>query len=164
MDKKRFFIKTLWHVFLYAVEVLGISIILARISAAVWAVQDGYEMLERIMTAYVIYEIAVFTFLTNQNDIEVDSALAYGTYLKSILLYFETNDSVLKREILEKRQRQLDIGTLNTPDNYKRYEQSLQWLEEGNKTRVQYELIRCEHHKEMVTLQWRFSFLLRRFK
>ena len=164
MNNKHFAIKTAWQVFLYTIEVLGISILLAHISTGIWAVTDGYGMIERVMTAYAIYEIVVFVILTNRNDIEVDSALAYSTYLKTILLYFESDDDILKQDILENRQRQLSIRTLNTPETYKRYQQSLQWLEERNVTRVQYELIWSEHHKEMVALQWRFSFLLRRFK
>lgn len=140
------------------------SVGLAILSTQIWGITEPFQMIERIMTAYAVYEVIVFLILTNRNDIEADSALAYGTYLKKILLYFKSNDSTLKQDILQNRQRQLSVTTLNSPRNYKRYEQSLRWLEERNATQVQYELIRSEHEKEIASLQWRFSFILRLVK
>lgn len=164
MKHGRFIFKTIWQVFLYAAEVLSVSIGLAYASQVVWPIVGGYEFVERVMTAYAVYEVFVFIILTNINDIEADSCLAYITYLRNILLYFESNNVLLEKEILANRERQLSLSTLNTPETYKSYEQSIHWIQERDSKRVQYELIRTEHHKEMVTLQWRFSFLLRRVK
>ena len=48
---------------------------------------------------YMVYQILVLVILTNINDIERDSCLAYIRVLKKCLLYIEMNEENIKKDM-----------------------------------------------------------------
>lgn len=96
MKKIYTFTKTLWQIILYLFEVIGVSIFMAYLTTFVSNIDSLFEFIERTIMCYTVYQILVIVILTNINDIEKDSCLAYITNLKKCLLYTGTKKSILK--------------------------------------------------------------------
>ena len=82
MKKLYYITKTITQIFLYLIEVVGISIILAYFSTFLEAYTTLYNFIERCISFYTIYQILVVVILTNINDIQKDLTLSYMTNLK----------------------------------------------------------------------------------
>ena len=117
---------------------------------------------------YTVYQILVLVILTNMNDIERDSCLAYIKVLKKCLLYIEMNEENIKKEIskdiLKDIDYQLDNGTFNNNEYRQAYALIRDNINNLNKNSIKIELIEAEHNYEMNALNWRFSFILRFLK
>lgn len=113
---------------------------------------------------YTIYQILVVVILTNLNDIEKDSTLAYITNLKKCLLYTETKKEYIKKDILDNIDYQLDKGTCNNNEFRSAYELIKSNIDNLNVDNINMEIVNAEHRYELNSLNWRFSFLLRVIK
>ena len=89
--------KTIWQIFLYLFEVISISLFLTYLTTFIEDINSPSECLERATMCYTIYQILVLVILTNKNDIERDSCLAYIKVLKECLLYIEVNEEDIKK-------------------------------------------------------------------
>ena len=119
------------------------------------------QFLERMIFSYSIYQILVVVILTNINDIEKDAYLAYITMLKYCLVYAETKDRQLKEYILTGIEKQLDSSVFNLLEIRAAYEKLKMNIDQIDECNVKLEMISAEHHYEMASLNWKFSFLLR---
>lgn len=164
MKKLYFITKTITQIFLYLIEVVGISILLAYFSTFLEAYTTLYNFIERCISFYTIYQILVIVILTNINDIQKDLTLAYMTNLKKLLLYKETKSENIKKDILKNINYQLDYGTFNNDSVLKSYRLIKDNIDKVNEENIKMELINAEHIYELNSLNWRFSFLLRIFK
>lgn len=164
MKKLYFITKTITQIFLYLIEVVGISILLAYFSTFLEAYTTLYNFIERCISFYTIYQILVIVILTNINDIQKDLTLAYMTNLKKLLLYKETKSENIKKDILKNINYQLDHGTSNNDSVLKSYRLIKDNIDKVNEENIKMELINAEHIYELNSLNWRFSFLLRIFK
>lgn len=82
--KKRYILsKTLTQIFIYLIEVIGMSILFAHLSTFIQNTCSIYDFIERCISCYTIYQILVVVILTNLNDIQKDLLLAYITNLKN---------------------------------------------------------------------------------
>lgn len=160
------FVKTMWQIFLYTFEVLGVSFLLAYLSSFLKDICSVYEFIERTLMCYTFYQILVVIILTNLNDIKKDIYLAYITNIKRILLFLDSKDNKVKNEVLKNINYQLDGSTFNNGEFRKKYEKLKCDFEKNSisKTYIELELINSEQRYENVSLNWRFSFLLRLFK
>ena len=156
--------KTIGQIFLYLLEVVGMSIIIANLTTSLAPVYSLFEFIERTIMCYTIYQILIIVILTNLNDIQKDSCLAYITNLKKCLLYIETKESYIKEDILKNINYQLDDGTFNNNEFRKAYENIKNNIDNFRENYIKMELINAEHIYEMNSLNWRFSFLLRLVK
>lgn len=102
MKKLYYITKTITQIFLYLIEVVGISILLAYFSTFLEAYTTLYNFIERCISFYTIYQILVVVILTNINDIQKDLTLAYMTNLKKLLLYKETKSENIKKRCIKK--------------------------------------------------------------
>lgn len=152
------------QIFLYIIEVVGISILLAYISTFLKDYTTLYDFIERCILFYTIYQILVVVILTNINDIQKDLTLAYMTNLKKLLLYKETKSENIKNDILKNINYQLDHGTFNNDSVLKSYRLIKNNIDKVNEEHIKIELINAEHIYELNLLNWRYSFLLRIFK
>ena len=167
MKKIYFITKTIWQIFLYAFELISISLLLTWLSTFVTNCNSTWEFIERFIACYTIYQLLVIIILNNINDIAKDSCLAYISNLKMTDLYIETNDKNIKKELLKNIDYQLDTGTINNNkyrESYKRMKEFINKATLDNKSYIKYELLKAEHNYEFISLQWRYSFLLRLFK
>lgn len=163
--KKRFvFTKTLTQIFVYLIEVVGISTLLAYLSTLVQKTCTTYDFIERCIMCYTIYQIMVVIILTNLNDIQKDLLLAYITNLKKCLLYIETKQDYIKKDILNNIDYQLKNDTFNTNETIKAYKHIKNNIDNMTKDNIEMEIINAEHRYELNSLNWKFSFLLRIFK
>lgn len=75
-----------------------------------------------MILAYTIYQILVIVILTNLNDIQKDSWLAWITTLKLTLLYIETGDQKVEMNLSKNLEHQLNNSTFNSLFFKKAYE------------------------------------------
>ena len=165
--KNNFITKTIWQIFLYAFELISISLLFTWLSTFVANCNSIWELIERFIACYTIYQLLIIIVLNNINDIAKDSCLAYISNLKMIDLYLEIKDKNMKKELLKNIDHQLDSGTINNNkyrESYKRLKERINNSKFENKSYIKYELIKAEHNYEFISLQWRYSFLLRLFK
>ncbi len=163
--KKRYIIsKTLTQIFIYLVEVIGVSTLLAYLSTFMKGTSTIYDFIERCITCYTIYQILVIVILTNLNDIQKDLLLAYTTNLKKCLLYIETKQNYIKKDILKNIDYQLKKDTFNNNEVINAYKNIKNNIDKLTKDNIEMEIINAEHRYELNSLNWRFSFLLRLLK
>ncbi|MEI3402169.1 MAG: hypothetical protein V8R51_07675 [Clostridia bacterium] len=171
--KKRYIItKTIWQIFLYLFEVISISLFLTYLTTLIEDINSPFKWIERAIMCYTVYQILVLVILTNMNDIERDSCLAYIKVLKKCLLYIEMNEENIKKEISKEISKdilkdidyQLDNGTFNNNEYRQAYALIRDNINNLNKNSIKIELIEAEHNYEMNALNWRFSFILRFLK
>ena len=163
--KKRYIIsKTLTQIFIYLVEVIGVSTLLAYLSTFMKETSTIYDFIERCITCYTIYQILVIVILTNLNDIQKDLLLAYTTNLRKCLLYIETKQNYIKKDILKNIDYQLKKDTFNNNEVINAYKNIENNIDKLTKDNIEMEIINAEHRYELNSLNWRFSFLLRLLK
>ena len=113
MKKEYFVMKTIWQIFLYAFELISISLLLTWLSTLISDCNSIWGYIERFITCYTIYQLLVIIVLNSINDIAKDSCLAYISNLKMADLYKETNDKNIKEELLKNINHQLNNETIN---------------------------------------------------
>ena len=167
MKKLYYIFKIIWQIVLYAFELASTSLFFTWISIFICSIDSTWGYIERFLICYTMYQLLVVVILNTLNDIERDSCLAYLTLLKKVLLFLDTNNKMIKDEIVDKINYQLDVGTMNNLNYRNSYELLLSYIENNKKidrTYVENEIISVEHIYEFISLQWRYSFLLRLFK
>ena len=163
--KKRYFIsKTITQIIIYLFEVVSISILFAWLSTFLKETCTTYDFFERCITCYTLYQILVVIILTNINDIEKDLLLAYITNLKKCILYIDTKQNYIKKDILKNIDYQLEKSTFNRNDVINSYKNIKNNIDNLTKDNIEMEIITAEHFYETNSLNWRFSFLLRLYK
>lgn len=164
LKRKHLFTKSLWQIFLYLFELLSVSFGITYLTDYIEPISSYMTFIERMLMAYSIYQILVVVILTNLNDIKKDSYLAWLTVLKMSLLYVDTKEEKIKECIIKMINYQLERGTFNSNEFRKAYFKLRDNLDSLNRTYVEIEIIIAEEQYEVVTLNWRFSFILRKFK
>ena len=167
MKKIYFITKTIWQIILYAFELISISLLLAWVSTFITNCNSIWDYIERFIACYTIYQLLVIIILNNINDIAKDSCLAHISNLKMAELYVETKNENIKKELLKNIDYQLDIGTINNNnyrESYKKLKDYINKPKSDDKGFIKYELVKAEHRYEFISLQWRYSFLLRLLK
>lgn len=164
MKKRYIFTKTIWQILIYLFEVVSISILFAYLTTLIEDVNSSYDFIERCVMCYTIYQILVIVILTNINDIEKDSYLAYINNLKKCILYIETKKKYIKDDILENIEYQLENSTFNNIKFRKAYVMIKENIDNLEIDSLNIEILNAEKMYEMNSLNWRFSFLLRVIK
>lgn len=164
MKKKYVVTKSIFQVLLYIVEVFGVAFLITLILNHFKSIESIVEFVETMILSFTIYQVVVLVILTNLNDIKKDSYLAFLTTLKLCKIYLESKDKNLKMYIIEKIDKQLDLGTFNIVKVKDKYEYLKNNLELLSVSDLDTEIVLGEHDYEMVSLNWRFSFLLTIFK
>ena len=142
-------------------ELLSVSLFFTYLTTFLAPITSSILFLERMILAYTIYQILVIVILTNLNDIQKDSYLAWITTLKLTLLYTETRDQKVKIALNKNLEHQLNSSTFNSLIFKNAYENLQQNLDTVDETSVKLELIIAEQQFEIQSLNWKFSFLLR---
>lgn len=161
MKKSHTITKTLFQIFLYLIELLSVSLFITYLTALLDPITSRIIFLERMILAYTIYQILVIVILTNLNDIQRDSWLAWITTLKLTLLYIETGDQKVEMNLSKNLEHQLKNSTFNSLFFKKAYENLQQNLESLDETTIKLQLIIAEQQFELQSLNWKFSFILR---
>ena len=162
MKKSSMISKTLVQIVVYLFELLSVSFAITYVTHVYLEPLLSYiDLIERMLTAYTIYQILVIVILTNINDIAKDCYLAYATTLKMGLLYLETRDEKIKVAMIDRIDKLMDPAKFNSPNVWNAYVSLKQNLDVITKTQIEMELITAEHCCESATLNWRYSFLLR---
>lgn len=167
MKKRHFITKTIWQIFLYAFEVIFVSLFFTWISTLLCKCYSLWDYIERFLICYTMYQLLVIIILNNINDIAKDSCLAYITNLKKALLYADSNNKNIKKDIIKNINYQLDNGTINNNEYRRAYELLKKYIENTKsveKSYIECELINAEHRYELISLNWRYSFFFRLFK
>ena len=168
MLKKRYLItKTIFQIFLYLFEVVGISYLLTSLSNKIWPTNNFMDYLERMTIFYTFYQIIIYGILQQLNDIKKDQYLALLSMYKYINLYIDSNDNNILNDIKKIIEKQLSSDIFN--DNEIRAEYiDIKTIITDNKSfdqnRIQIKIIKYEHCYEEVTLNWKYSILTRLIK
>ena len=168
MLKKRYLItKTIFQIFLYLFEVVGISYLLTSLSNKIWPTNNFMDYLERMTIFYTFYQIIIYGILQQLNDIKKDQYLALLSMYKYINLYIDSNDNNILNDIKKIIEKQLSSDIFN--DNEIRAEYiDIKTIITDNKSfdqnSIQIKIIKYEHCYEEVTLNWKYSILTRLIK
>ena len=157
--------KTIFQIFMYLIELLGVSFaITCFIHFCVEPILSYIRFIEILSMSYAIYQILVAIILTNINDIAKDSYLMYISILKHCLLYLKHRDKSTKNNLLQKIEEVLEPKYIITSDVREACKKIESNLDKINEQIINAELIDAECSFELATLNWRYSFLLRWLK
>ena len=161
MNKIYIFTKTLFKIFLYFIELLGVTYFFTYLSSFLLPYDSTFDFIERMIEFYVVYQVLVAVILGNLNDIKADSSLRYKTIIKKCIEYCDCKDERIKEQILKDIDKQLDIGTFNDIKYRDCYTKLKNNIDNLSKTCLKMELINAEHTFEYYSLKWKYSFILR---
>lgn len=108
MIQKHFLIiKYILQIFLYLLEVLGISYLLTFISDVFWQTENFIDFIERMTIFYTFYQITIFGILQQLNDMKKDEYLAILSmykyeFIPNIFIKYELSTDTEKFEIEHK--------------------------------------------------------------
>ena len=114
MIKKVYLItKTIFQVFLYLFEVVGISFLLTSLSNKIWPTNNFMDYLERMTIFYAFYQIIIYGILQQLNDIKKDQYLALLSMYKYINLYIDSKNNNILNDIKRIIEKQLSSDMFN---------------------------------------------------
>lgn len=167
MKKACVITKIISQIFLYFLEVLGISLMLTSLSNNYIPYNNWFEIVERITIFYALYQLIICNILQQLNDIKKDEYLALLTMYKYVDIYNSNKDENIKNYIYDRLNKQLDSGMLNDFDirnEYKDIKSIIDNNESFNDSLLKMKIAKYEHLCEYANLNWRYSILLRIFK
>ena len=167
INKFNLITKRLVQIFLYLIEVVGFSYLLASLTNKIWPTTNFIDFLERMIIFYNFYQIIIYGILQQLNDIKKDEYVTIITLLKKLELYASSHNKLLKEEIIYNINAELDSGTLNDNDIrsiYIKVNKCLENNENIDMEKLQYYMIHYEHLSETATLNWKYSVILRIIK
>ena len=168
MIQKHFLIiKYIFQIFLYLLEVLGISYLLTFISDVFWQTENFIDFIERMTIFYTFYQITMFGILQQLNDIKKDEYLAILSMYKYVELYNSDKRTDIKKDIINLVNKQLENVTLNDNNIRKEYLEFKKVIDNNqsfDETLLKAKIIKYEHCCEEAVLNWKYSILTRIFK
>ncbi len=168
MIQKHFLIiKYIFQIFLYLLEVLGISYLLTFISDVFWQTENFIDFIERMTIFYTFYQITIFGILQQLNDIKKDEYLAILSMYKYVELYNSDKRIDIKKDIINLVNKQLENVMLNDNNIRKEYLEIKKVIDNNqsfDETLLKAKIIKYEHCCEEAVLNWRYSILIRIFK
>ena len=168
MIQKHFLIiKYIFQIFLYLLEVLGISYLLTFISDVFWQTENFIDFIERMTIFYTFYQITMFGILQQLNDIKKDEYLAILSMYKYVELYNSDKRTDIKKDIINIVNKQLENVTLNDNNIRKEYLEIKKVIDNNqsfDETLLKAKIIKYEHCCEEAVLNWKYSILTRIFK
>lgn len=168
MIQKHFLIiKYIFQIFLYLLEVLGISYLLTFISDVFWQTENFIDFIERMTIFYTFYQITMFGILQQLNDIKKDEYLAILSMYKYVELYNSDKRTDIKKDIINLVNKQLENVTLNDNNIRKEYLELKKVIDNNqsfDETLLKAKIIKYEHCCEEAVLNWKYSILTRIFK
>ena len=168
MIKNRYMItKRLFQIFLYLLEVLGISCLLTIITNQYWPTENFIDFIERMTIFYTLYQIIIYGILQQLNDIKKDEYLALLSTYKFIELYNYDSREFIAENIVYLVKKQLDNAMLNDNSIRKEYLEIKKIFDNKQRiddTLIKSKIIMYEHSCEEATLNWKYSILIRIFK
>lgn len=159
--------KRIGQIFLYLVEVIGISFLLTYISNKIFPTSNVYDFLERITIFYVFYQIIIYGVLQQLNDIKKDEYLALINMYKYIKIFINDERDYILNDINELLNKQLDSSMLNDNLIRKEYLEIKNVLDNNMKfdqTLIDIKILKYEHLYEAESLNWNYSLLIRILK
>lgn len=168
MIQKHFLIiKYIFQIFLYLLEVLGISYLLTFISDVFWQTENFIDFIERMTIFYTFYQITMFGILQQLNDIKKDEYLAILSMYKYVELYNSDKRTDIKKDIINLVNKQLENVMLNDNNIRKEYLEIKKVIDNNqsfDETLLKAKIIKYEHCCEKAVLNWKYSILIRIFK
>lgn len=168
MIQKHFLIiKHIFQIFLYLLEVLGISYLLTFISDVFWQTENFIDFIERMTIFYTFYQITMFGILQQLNDIKKDEYLAILSMYKYVELYNSDKRTDIKKDIINLVNKQLENVMLNDNNIRKEYLEIKKFIDNNqsfDETLLKAKIIKYEHCCEEAVLNWKYSILIRIFK
>jgi len=156
--------KIIKQIFLVLVEVAFFTFILLSISQQIHQTQSNWELIERIILCYGLYQFFAYMILSNMNDSKKDMYLSVLTNYKLAQLYVETSEFRYLNVIEENIKYQLKDSIFNDEKIRNEYNVLLDLIDNRDFSQIQYKIIIYEHHIEFTSLLWRYSFFLRCIK
>lgn len=143
----------LTQILIYFIEIIAMSVAISKI----------FDI--NIKFAYAIYQIFVLVILTNINSIKKDELLAYTQALQLGELYINNRYyGLVERTINNCTEMITNKKILNSPKIKNKYKKLIINLRQRNIDELKEDLILANHEKELIDLEWRYSFLLRLIK
>lgn len=168
MIKKRYLItKKIFQIFLYLLEVIGISLLLTIITNHFFKIENFIDFIECMTIFYTFYQILIYGILQQLNDIKKDQYLAILSMYKYVEVYSKDRRKDMAHDILNIIEKQLDNSMLNDNDIRNQYLKIKSLIINNEKIDdklIKIMIIKYEHCLETVSLNWKYSILTRLIK
>lgn len=152
------------QIFLILFEIIVCTYTLTNLSLLIAPAASLWNLVERYVFCYGIYQFATFLILSNINDSRRDMYLAVLTNYRCAELYLNSSDSKILSIINTSIDTQRKKWVFNDTDIKDAYEHLIYAIEQEDLSYIKYQIIYYEHSYELESLAWRFNFVLRIFK
>lgn len=164
MKKSIEIFKYVKNILLVIIEVIIISTLFVYYSNKIVSVNNIFEIIERGLLGFALYEIIIYTVLNTISDIKRDSYLSLKTTCENVVLFLESRDLRIQELILKNIVVQMDMSTFNTIEIRNEYKMLKKIIDKKDLNMARIELIRINHCFEKESLQWNFTLFVRWFK
>lgn len=159
--------KTIFQIFLYLVEVIGISFLITMITNHFSKIVNVIDFLERMTIFYTFYQILIYGILQQLNDIKKDQYLAILSMYKYVEIYNQNKRKDIANDILRIVEKQLDSSMFNDNairNEYLKIKEIITNNKKFDDEFIKTMIIKYEHCCEATTLNWKYSILTRLIK
>lgn len=157
-------LKKCTQIFYVLLEISVIVGIATFLSCRLWRPDSGIDIVERVGLFYGFYQILTYIILSTLNDIKADEYLALRSACDIAIKACEYEDDIEKNILKNNIKNQLKDDMSNDLEIRRQYEILDKLIDNNSIAQIEYLMAHAEHCYSSSTLQWKFSFLLRRVK
>jgi len=152
------------QIFLVLFEVFTCTYILTNLTLQIAPATSLWDLVERYVFCYGIYQFFTYLILSNKNDSEKDMLLALTLNYRRAEFYLSNQNELVLLDINNHVKYQLEETTFNNKDVLNEYHGLEKLLINKDIQMIQYKIIKFEHLVETTSLLWKYNFLLRWMK
>ena len=152
------------QIILVLFEVMICTYILTNLTLQITPATSLWDLIERYIFCYGIYQFITYLILSNKSDSEKDILLALALNYRRAEFYLNTQDDRVLLELNNHIKYQFEKTTFNNKDSLMDYRILEELLVNKDIQMIKYKIIKYEHLLETTSLLWKYNFLLRYMK
>lgn len=165
-------LKNIFQIFIFILEMAFVIGILTKISLILFPLEIifSWQLIERIIGLYTVYQIFIFATLTQIDDAEKDSYNTLKFLCEETLLYFKINKNNVEYRtyfyyiLLKSIYFQQSSQIMNSEYFIEEYRNLSKFIIYENNIGVENIIISCNHALNHLDLKFTKSIFLRKFK
>lgn len=162
----------IYQISIFILEIIFVIGILTKISLILFPLENlfSWELIERIIGLYTVYQIFIFSTLNQIDDSEKDSYNSLKALCEESLIYLnlpkeirDKNDK-FKNHLREAIEAQKSPSAMNSEEVLEEYDKLLNNINAENIENIKINIINYNHWLYHLDLKFRTSLFLRKFK
>lgn len=162
----------IYQISIFLLELIFIIGILIKISLILFPIDNIYswELIERIIGLYTVYQIFIYATLSQMDDSEKDSYNALKSLCEESLIYLNLplesreQNKKFKDYLYTSINEQMSPKAMNSEEVQQEYEKLLENIEHEYIQSIELKIISYNHWLTHLDLRFRKSLFLRKFK